>query len=385
MIEELTILSFSKYGMPVYFNKSHFTADFTAKKYQLQPGVEQRLFRYAGDVYLEPLRGVGVLYVQSETGAVKEFLLDKKTKVNGGVWMCAAAYACEFTYIAYAASTREFQAEGEVHCARPLSPALRVDSLLTAMYQDKGLDYNRPAQKFPFWEFLYMDKGGMECIAEGKAVLLSQGECLFFPPGSLHAMHAADSRSFSFFTVTFSMDFSGEGLSGRVLRVDDTSHKLLTRMIEESHRQQAHAVDLLCAYMAALCIQLLRAQEQKGPPVTLASTLTRNSLNATVEKCIGLIDENISGDLSVPQLAKYLNVSPSYLSKVFRDETNVSLSEYIRDYRLEKSKELIREGNYSLSQIADMLGYCSIHYFSAQFKARYGIPPREYSRAAMQD
>lgn len=213
MIEELTILSFSKYGMPVYFNKSHFTADFTAKKYQLQPGVEQRLFRYAGDVYLEPLRGVGVLYVQSETGAVKEFLLDKKTKVNGGVWMCAAAYACEFTYIAYAASTREFQAEGEVHCARPLSPALRVDSLLTAMYQDKGLDYNRPAQKFPFWEFLYMDKGGMECIAEGKAVLLSQGECLFFPPGSLHAMHAADSRSFSFFTVTFSMDFSGEGLS----------------------------------------------------------------------------------------------------------------------------------------------------------------------------
>lgn len=84
MIEELTILSFSKYGMPVYFNKSHFTADFTAKKYQLQPGVEQRLFRYAGDVYLEPLRGVGVLYVQSETGAVKEFLLDKKTKVNGG-------------------------------------------------------------------------------------------------------------------------------------------------------------------------------------------------------------------------------------------------------------------------------------------------------------
>ena len=50
MIEELTILSFSKYGMPVYFNKSHFTADFTEKKYKLQPGVEQRLFRYAGDV-----------------------------------------------------------------------------------------------------------------------------------------------------------------------------------------------------------------------------------------------------------------------------------------------------------------------------------------------
>lgn len=69
------------------------------------------------------------------------------------------------------------------------------------------------------------------------------------------------------------MDFSGKGCPDGFAGVD-TSHKLLKRMIEESHRQQAHAVDLLCAYMAALCIQLLRAQEQKGPPVTLASTLT---------------------------------------------------------------------------------------------------------------
>ena len=385
MIEELMILSFSKFGMPVYFNKSDFTANYTRKKYHVLPNESQRMFRYTSEVFVEPAGGMGVIYVLNDAGYMKQFLLDKKIRINSGVWMCIAAYNCEFVFHTYAISNREFQSDGELYTAKPLTPQVHVDHLLTAMYQDKGLDFNLPVQQYPFWEFVYMDKGGMECVAGGNMYQLSQGECLFFPPGQVHSIHAADSRSFSFYNVTFEMEYDGKNLTDKILHADANAYKILKRMIEETHREQEFTVDILCASMSMLCVQLLRAQDEKVQSIPISSTLTRNSLNTIVEKCINLIDENISGDLSVPQLSKYLNVSSSYLSKVFRDETNTSLSEYIRDYRLEKSKQLIREGKYSLSQIADMLGYCSIHYFSAQFKTRYGIPPREYSRAAHQD
>ena len=53
---------------------------------------------------------------------------------------------------------------------------------------------------------------------------------------------------------------------------------------------------------------------------------------------------------------------------------------YLLNIKLQKSKELIRENQYTISEIADMLGFSSIHYFSRLFKKYFDLSPSEYAK-----
>ena len=98
-------------------------------------------------------------------------------------------------------------------------------------------------------------------------------------------------------------------------------------------------------------------------------------------KCISYIDENLANNLSQEVLAKKLAISTSYLSKLFQKELGKSPGEYIRQRRLDEAKHLIQCGVYTITQVSDLLGYCSVTYFSTEFKKYYGVTPREYSKS----
>ncbi len=55
--------------------------------------------------------------------------------------------------------------------------------------------------------------------------------------------------------------------------------------------------------------------------------------------------------------------------------------EYYMDLKMKEAKKLIREKNYSVSQISDMLGYSSVHIFSRAFKKAVGMSPTAYSKS----
>lgn len=54
---------------------------------------------------------------------------------------------------------------------------------------------------------------------------------------------------------------------------------------------------------------------------------------------------------------------------------------YVNHLKLEKSKELIGKAELNITQISNYLGYSSVHYFSRQFKQKYGMSPSEYSKS----
>ena len=93
--------------------------------------------------------------------------------------------------------------------------------------------------------------------------------------------------------------------------------------------------------------------------------------------------ENVYGeDLTVERLASHLNVSRSYLYRVFKAELGVSPQRAILEFRLEKAARLIEKGNISLTEIALSCGFCDLSHFSKAYKEKYGIRPKvEKSRA----
>ena len=84
--------------------------------------------------------------------------------------------------------------------------------------------------------------------------------------------------------------------------------------------------------------------------------------------------------VSVPLVAQRAQISPSYLTALFQKRLGISPGEYIRRVKLQVSKELIRDTQMNLTEIAAALAYSTVHHFSRQFREKFGISPSEYAK-----
>lgn len=100
----------------------------------------------------------------------------------------------------------------------------------------------------------------------------------------------------------------------------------------------------------------------------------------TVQECCDYILTHMEDELSATILAGQLGYTPYYLSRRFRKETGMSLSDYIDSVRIEKAKALLLGTNDTISSIASLLHYCSSTYFSGIFRKRTGMLPNEYRK-----
>lgn len=91
--------------------------------------------------------------------------------------------------------------------------------------------------------------------------------------------------------------------------------------------------------------------------------------NHVISKVIAFIDENSqSCDLSVSMVADYFNMSISNLSHQFKLQTNRKISDYITDKKFEYAGELLRNTDYQVQEIAEMLGYTQTTNFTRKFR-----------------
>lgn len=89
---------------------------------------------------------------------------------------------------------------------------------------------------------------------------------------------------------------------------------------------------------------------------------------------------NYNRDLSLDTLANMVQTNPSYLSRVFKEQTRYKISDYITDIRIEKAKELLSEEHFRTKDVALAVGYANERYFSQLFKKFTGMSPTEYKK-----
>jgi len=99
-----------------------------------------------------------------------------------------------------------------------------------------------------------------------------------------------------------------------------------------------------------------------------------------VQKCCDFVHEHIYEAITIQEIADYLNISESYISHLFRDETGVALITYIREEKIAIAKLLLMDSTRSVNDIMCQLGYCSQSYFTRIFKEHTGITPGKYRK-----
>jgi AraC-like DNA-binding protein len=100
-----------------------------------------------------------------------------------------------------------------------------------------------------------------------------------------------------------------------------------------------------------------------------------------IQRAVRLIEAQLYKPCSLALLAREIKLHPTYLSSLFKKEVGKNITLFIRDRKMEEAKNLMATTNHSLSEIAEMLGYSSLFYFSRVFHQATHSSPRDFIRA----
>ena len=151
----------------------------------------------------------------------------------------------------------------------------------------------------------------------------------------------------------------------------------LRNILREMEQKNTGYEDVCQAYMEILIIRLMRNTALAIP--SEPQTVSANRQCAAVRR---YIDLHFKEPLTLELLAEEGHMNKYYLSHTFKREYGVSPINYMISRRTEESKYLLAETDLSLSQIAQLLGFSSLSYFSQVFRKTQGLTPMEYRQNA---
>jgi AraC-like DNA-binding protein len=150
----------------------------------------------------------------------------------------------------------------------------------------------------------------------------------------------------------------------------------LRNIIREMELKNTGYEDVCQAYMEILIIRLMRSTE-----LSVSEEPQRISGNRQCTAVKRYIDLHFKEPLTLEQLAEEAHMNKYYLSHAFKREYGVSPINYMISRRIEESKYLLAETDLSMSQIAQLLGFCSLSYFSQVFRRSQNISPMEFRQS----
>ena len=147
----------------------------------------------------------------------------------------------------------------------------------------------------------------------------------------------------------------------------------LRNILREMEQKNTGYEDICQAYMEILIIRLMRSTSLAVPEEP--QIISTNRQCAAIRR---YIDMHFKESLTLEQLAEEGHMNKYYLSHAFKREYGISPINYMISKRIEESKYLLAETDLSMSQIAQLLGFSSLSYFSQVFRRTQGISPKEY-------
>ena len=343
-------------------------------------GADAQVYRAASDTWISCGSGTSVLSVSREEEEFQHFYLDKRVCVATGVYFAVTPFKGDAS-VFVSARVEPAMEDRWISATLHIEHKLRVDALYTFFYHEKEQGFLFSGEAHPMLELTYVDQGSLHSVADGQDLLLKQGDMVIYGPNQWHMQYADVDVAPRYVTLTF--DLRGEELAPLITRKFTASRHVVTllrQMLREHEQVDAFSNDMIIALLNLLLLELLREADTPSS-VKLQTSNAIHSENEIVRKAQQYISSHIREKLSVPLVARQVDVSPSYLTALFHKNLQISPGEYIRRIKLQESKQMIRENNLNFTEIAAALQYSTVHHFSRQFKEKFGITPTEYAKS----
>ena len=331
--------------------------------------------------FIKVTKGVVMILVSFDSNNIKSFIINRSLHLKKGIYFNFISISDEASVeVLTNTEFKSIKLDNPFNYSN-ISSSLDISEIYTKFYQEKGTNYNFSGEKHSYWELTYVDKGELLTTIDRVSYHLKQGDLIFYAPMQFHTQSTFEKISSSYLTINFKMNFNhADLLCNKIFSIQRDSYFIVTRLIEELSNDNLYSNDLSLCYLKQLIIQMLRLDNSHfhSKPTTHMQQTYENEL---LNDILLYIDNNIYEKISVSTLCEHFCISTSMLHSLFRKNMNNTAKNYINELKLSKSKELIRNSTHTLSEISEMLGFSSIHYFSKKFKSYFNISPTEYSKS----
>lgn len=278
-----------------------------------------------------------------------------------------------------------------VWMAYPVREQIRITDMYSLFEVHYGGGYAFPGETHNFWECVYIMKGEV-CVSGNERVYnLSGGSLIFHKPLELHKFNisgaeGADMLIFSFAAEGPLTSWLGE----KVFKLSEFQKDIIASMLNFIHERMSrqpekgetpvsiyreclepfHSVPVY-SQMVTLYLQQLMLSLAETGAVSAVSTAPDA---AVFGRAISYLNSNVHRQPSVPEIARFCNVSEAGIKRIFDRYAGMGIHKYLLKLKIKAAAELLQEGE-SVTSVAEKLGFNSQSYFSRAFKRETGFVP----------
>lgn len=274
-----------------------------------------------------------------------------------------------------------------------LNKLIEVTELYSVHYFEYSSSYKFKGESHDFWELVYVDSGTVKITADDRSYNLSRGQMLFHEPEEFHTLSANGVVAPNLVVIGFQCHSPAMSFfKRRITFAGAIERSLMARIVEESKEAFSTPLNdpstkelkrrktdlpggeqMIGAALEELLIRLIR----KGDTLP-HSTPAGNKENAIPKELLRYLKERMDQPLSVEQICRDNMIGRSQLQKMFHQCTGCGVMDYFNKMKIKAARQMIREGHLNITQIAENLGFQSVHYFSRRFKELTGMSPSDY-------
>ncbi|WP_068617328.1 AraC family transcriptional regulator [Paenibacillus tuaregi] len=244
------------------------------------------------------------------------------------------------------------------------------------------------------YEILYFISGNLYYMVGDQTHQVVGGTLLFIRASEVHRLVNSSRHLYERITLVFKkeflhplcasreiegmLSFFESGISALKLSGKDQHfvEHLFHKMIQEGDKQ-AFGYE---QYQQILLLELLLFLNRKVHDSGSKHTAETNRTHKKVLEIVNFIDNHYAERLQICQIAQQFSISPSYLSRTFKETTGFTFIEYLNNLRIKKARELLTSSSYNITEIAEQVGFDNCSHFGRTFKIIMGVSPLSFRK-----
>lgn len=241
-------------------------------------------------------------------------------------------------------------------------------------------------------ELIYVKEGEYHLRVDDKHFLLRKGQLMIYAP---YAFHIGDERTdceSRVLIMSFVADLPNvEQLYNKVIDVSEQAGAILSEVVDKckdclERKYFDDRVEMVVRESATEyeLIEIKKLMELFFVKLFAGIYFPDISESDELKRVKKFLKNNVSQNFTVEEIAYRNLISVTKLKRMFNEGEMGGVINYHISLKIERAKKLLREERYNVSEIAELCGFNSIHYFSRVFKQRVGASPIEYLKAYFQ-
>jgi len=260
------------------------------------------------------------------------------------------------------------------------------------------ISWSMEPNRHEFFEMVYIKKGNAVFEIAGQPVAIGPNDIIIIKPNQLHKFIVKSQSGCEFVVLNFKFenkirkevseisleDFlnfvsgreSGPFLTLKVNQKNDII-VVMDRILNERQSDEIGSEFLCHLLIMELFVLISRALKMEWE-----NSIKKKSakIKEIIRISTNYIDNNYERDISIADIAKYVFLSQSYFTRVFKEETGLSPMSYLISVRIRRAKELLRDTELKVSEIAQAVGFSNQQRFNEIFKKNTGYTPLQFRK-----